>query len=66
MELQIKIIVENHNDCFVAHLTQLPGIVVGQGDTYECALADIMSAIHFHIETFGTDILRYPSLEIDK
>ncbi|OGJ87734.1 MAG: hypothetical protein A2268_02445 [Candidatus Raymondbacteria bacterium RifOxyA12_full_50_37] len=28
-------------------------IIVGQGDTYEAALADVKSAIAFHIETFG-------------
>jgi len=32
-------------------------VVVGQGDTYEDALADVKSAIRFHIETFGEDIL---------
>ena len=30
---------------------------VGEGDTYEQALADVKSAIRFHIETFGDDIL---------
>jgi len=30
----------------------LKGVVVGQGDTYEEALADVKSAIKFHIETF--------------
>jgi predicted RNase H-like HicB family nuclease len=29
--------------------------VVGQGDTYEAALADVKSAIKFHIETFGPE-----------
>jgi predicted RNase H-like HicB family nuclease len=32
-------------------------IVVGQGDTYEEALSDIKSAIKFHVETFGIEIL---------
>jgi len=31
--------------------------VVGEGNTYEEALADIKSAIKFHIETFGDDTL---------
>jgi predicted RNase H-like HicB family nuclease len=26
---------------------------VGQGDNYEAALADVKSAIKFHIDTFG-------------
>jgi predicted RNase H-like HicB family nuclease len=32
-------------------------VVVGQGDTYEAALADVKSAIGFHIETFGPEVL---------
>jgi predicted RNase H-like HicB family nuclease len=31
-------------------------VVVGEGDTYEEALADVKSAIQFHLETFGLDI----------
>ncbi len=30
---------------------------MGQGDTYEAALADVSSAIRFHIETFGKEVL---------
>ena len=36
----------------------LKGVVVGEGDTYEQALADVKSAIRFHIKTFGRDVLR--------
>jgi len=32
------------------------GVVVGEGDTYESALADVQSAIAFHIETFGAEV----------
>jgi len=49
----IKIIVERHEDGYVAYPLALKGVVVGQGDTFEEALADVKSAIHFHIETFG-------------
>lgn len=49
----VKIIVEKHADGFVAYPLGLKGVVVGQGDTYEAALADVKSAIAFHIETFG-------------
>ena len=35
----------------------LKGIVVGQGDTYEQALSDVKSAIRFHVETFGPEVL---------
>ena len=50
---QFKIIVEKHPDTYVAYPLGLKGVVVGQGDTYEAALADTKSAIQFHIETFG-------------
>lgn len=52
-----KIIVEKHPDGYVAYPLGLKGIVVGQGDTYEEALSDVKSAIHFHIETFGKNVL---------
>jgi len=35
----------------------LKGVVVGQGDTYEAALADVRSAIQFHVETFGIETI---------
>ena len=38
-------------------LIGLNGVVVGQGDTSQDALADVKSAICFHIESFGQDIL---------
>ncbi|MGD0954031.1 MAG: type II toxin-antitoxin system HicB family antitoxin [Methanotrichaceae archaeon] len=49
----IKIIIEKHPDGYVAYPIGIKGIVVGEGDTYEEALADVKSAIQFHIETFG-------------
>jgi len=54
---QYKIIVEKHPDGYVAYPLGLKGVVVGQGDTYEEALADVKSAIRFHIESFGKDVL---------
>ena len=54
---QYKIIVEKHPDGYVAYPLGLKGVVVGQGDTYEEALADIKSAIRFHIESFGDEVL---------
>jgi predicted RNase H-like HicB family nuclease len=54
---QYKIIVEKYPDGYVASPLGLKGIVVGQGDTYEEALSDVKSAIRFHIETFGEDVL---------
>lgn len=49
----VKIIVEKHADCYVAYPLGMKGVVVGQGSAYEEALADVKSAIRFHIETFG-------------
>jgi len=51
----IKIIVEKHPEEYVAYPLELKGVVIGEGDTYEEALADVKSAIKFHIETFGKD-----------
>jgi predicted RNase H-like HicB family nuclease len=48
-----KIVVEKHPDGYVAYPLGLKGAVVGQGDTYEEALADVKSAVRFHVETFG-------------
>jgi predicted RNase H-like HicB family nuclease len=50
---QIKIIVEEHPERYVAYPLGLKGVVFGGGDIYEEALADIKSATKFHIETFG-------------
>lgn len=55
---QFKIIVEKHSDGYVAYpLGLMKGIVVGEGDTYEAALADVKSAIRFHMDTFGEEVL---------
>ena len=53
----IKIIIEKHIDGYVAYPLGLKGVVVGEGDSYEEALADVKSAIRFHIETFGGGVL---------
>ena len=53
----VKIIVEKHEDGYVAYPLGLKGVVVGEGDTYEEALSDVRSAIRFHIETFGPEVL---------
>jgi predicted RNase H-like HicB family nuclease len=50
---QFKIIVENHPDTYVVYPLGIKGVVVGQDDTYETAMADVKSAIKFHLETFG-------------
>ena len=66
MVRQFRAIVEKHSDGYVAYPLGLKGVVVGQGDTYEEALADVKSAITFHIETFGSDVFDGdpPALEV--
>lgn len=56
-EQTIKIIVEKHRDGYVAYPLGLKGVVVAEGDTYEEALREARSAIRFHIDTFGPDVL---------
>jgi predicted RNase H-like HicB family nuclease len=57
MDRAIKIIVEKHPDGYVAYPLGLKGVAVGQGDTYEAALADVKSAIQFHVATFGPEAI---------
>ena len=65
MARQFKIIVEKHSDGYVAYPLGLKGTVVGQGDSYEAALTDVKSAIRFHIETFGDEVLSDDSALIE-
>ena len=60
-----KVVLEKHSDGFVAHPVGLKGIVVGQGDTFEEALTDVKSAVRFHLETFGSDVLEDDSSEVE-
>ena len=52
----LKILIEKHLDGYVAYPLGLKGVVVGEGDSYEEALADVKSAIRFHVETFGAEV----------
>jgi predicted RNase H-like HicB family nuclease len=54
---KFKIIVEKYPDGYIAYPIGLKGVIIGEGDTYEEALADVKSAIAFHIETFGNEVL---------
>jgi predicted RNase H-like HicB family nuclease len=58
---QLKLIVEKHPDGYVAYPLGFKGVVVGEGDTYEEALADVKSAIRFHIESFGQEVFEVDS-----
>ena len=53
----VKIVVEKHPEGYVAYPLGIDGVIVGQGESYEEALADVRSAIRFHIETFGRESL---------
>jgi len=53
----VKVVVERHADGYVAYPLGLKGVVIGQGDTYGEALQDIESAIRFHVESFGEEVL---------
>ncbi len=62
---QFKIVIEKHVDGYVAYPIGLSGAVVGQGDTYEAALADVKSAIACYVEVFGKEMLDdTPSIEV--
>lgn len=65
MTKQFKIILEKHPDGYVAYPLGLKGVVVGEGETYEEALADVKSAITFHIETFGPEVYEGESLVLE-
>ncbi|MCK6630522.1 MAG: type II toxin-antitoxin system HicB family antitoxin [Anaerolineae bacterium] len=62
---QFKIIVEKHPDTYIAYPLGLKGVVVGEGETYEAALADVKSAIQFHIETFGSEVMEVELLILE-
>lgn len=50
----VKIVIEQHEDGFIGYpLAFKAGAIVGQGETYDEALADTNSAIAFYIEHYG-------------
>ncbi len=53
----LKIVVERHEDGYVAYPLGINGVVVGEGDTVDAALADVRSAVEFHIKSFGQEAL---------
>ena len=54
---RVKVVVEHVEDGYVAYPLGMKGVVVGQGDSYEEALADITSAIRAHMKEFGAECL---------
>ncbi|MCY2995596.1 MAG: type II toxin-antitoxin system HicB family antitoxin [Planctomycetota bacterium] len=61
---QVKVIIEKHQDGYVAYPVGVKGVVVGEGDLYEDALRDVQSALKFHLETFGLDALEGDEIPI--
>jgi len=57
MSKGIRILVEEHPDCFVAYALGVEGSVVGQGETAEEAISDARSALQAHVEAFGESVL---------
>jgi len=41
----VKIVIEKHPDGYLAYPLGIEGVVVGEGDTYAEALADVQSAL---------------------
>jgi len=58
MTRRFKIVVQKSEEGYVAYPLGLKGVVVSDGDTFEEALDNIRSAIAFHIETFGDEVLQ--------
>jgi len=58
---RIKLVIERTEDGYVAYPLGLKGVVVAQGDTYDEALRQIQSAVRFHLETFGAEVLEEAS-----
>jgi predicted RNase H-like HicB family nuclease len=54
---RVKVVVEHVEDGYIAYPLGMKGIVVGQGDSYEEALADVTSAIRAHVKEFGPECL---------
>lgn len=61
----MKFIVEQHSDGFVAYPLGLKGVVIGEGDTRDDALADARSAAKFHRDTFGEQAMAVETDLID-
>lgn len=61
----IKVASEKHTDGYLACPLGWKGVVIGAGNTYEEALADVKSAIRFRLETFGSEVLENESAVLE-
>ncbi|TLM76527.1 MAG: type II toxin-antitoxin system HicB family antitoxin [Actinobacteria bacterium] len=57
---KVRFVAEQHADGFVAFPLGVSGAVVGQGESADAALADARSALRFHVDTFGAQVLEEP------
>ncbi len=62
---QFRIIIEKHSNGYLACSLNIKGAVVGEGDTYEAALADVKSAIRCYIEVCGKETMENESPAIE-
>lgn len=62
---RVKVIIEHAEDGYIGYPLGMKGVVVGQGDSYEEALADVTSAIRAHLREFGPEALQPPYPLID-
>ncbi|TRU29841.1 MAG: type II toxin-antitoxin system HicB family antitoxin [Microcystis aeruginosa Ma_QC_B_20070730_S2] len=46
-----------HPDGYIAYPLGIEGVVIGEGESYQEVLEDAKSALRFHIETFGVEVL---------
>ncbi len=54
---RIKLVIERIEDGYIAYPLGLKGVVVAEGNSYEEALREVQSAVRFHVETFGPEVL---------
>lgn len=66
MARPFKVIIKKYAEGYVAQAVGFQGAVVGEGETYEEALADVTSAIRAALETFGEGALdqEFPVLDV--
>ena len=62
---RVKVIIERMEDGYIAYPLGMKGIVIGQGDSYHDALADVTSAIHAHLQEFGPECLEESNSAIE-
>ena len=65
IDRNVKLVIEQHPDGFVGYALGVQGAVIGEGGTFDEALADLKSALKFHIETFGDTALDLESPVIE-